>query len=271
MDCACDLFACHNESKIADCVLEDKSLEIKSKRIKLDTNTANSTSPCKVALNCSTKEELHICKGGKTTAILVQPFGKIFQMKSNGSTLQKQLIWRGLLDSGSTGDILFVKKGAKNGIPYVTRDVPQAWHTTFGIYHTYKCTEFEITLPEYSHSKRILIHPDVVEYDGKDNAPPFDLIIGEQTLSDLKAHLDWENKMITIDDIKLPMRNIKNLQIPILDFNCGLIPTMLSLVLQMLQLSVWLKYWMKNMKKLIFQKLWKNSVVILHVPNILNC
>ena len=59
-----------------------------------------------------------------------------------------------------------------------------------------------------------MINPDIVEYDEKDTAPPFNLIIGEQTLLDLKAHLDWENKMITIDDVKLPMSDIKNIQIP---------------------------------------------------------
>ncbi len=41
----------------------------------------------------------------------------------------------------------------------------------------------------------------------------YDLIIGKQTLHDIGAVLDFKEKTITIDDVLLPMRNIKNLQL----------------------------------------------------------
>jgi hypothetical protein len=102
----------------------------------------------------------------------------------------------------------------KHEILYDIRAIPQVWHTSFGIYNTYKCAEIEIIFPEYSHSKCITIRPDIIEYESDENAPPFDLIIGENTLDALNAHLDWENKMITLDETKLPMRNLRNLQTP---------------------------------------------------------
>ena len=68
--------------------------------------------------------------------------------------------------------------------------------------------------PEYSHSKRFSITPDIVEFDDPKLAPPFDLIIGTATMEDLGIILDFETKMIAIDGMNIPMRNIKNLQVP---------------------------------------------------------
>ncbi len=52
-----------------------------------------------------------------------------------------------------------------------------------------------------------------VEYDAGATAPLYDLIIGKQTLHDIGAVLDFQEKTITIDGILLPMRNIVNLQL----------------------------------------------------------
>jgi hypothetical protein len=41
----------------------------------------------------------------------------------------------------------------------------------------------------------------------------YDLIIGKQTMHDLRVKLDFQEKTITIDEILLPMRNIANLQL----------------------------------------------------------
>ena len=60
--------------------------------------------------------------------------------------------------------------------------------------------------PEYSHSKRMHITPDIVEFEDKDEAPMFDLIIGTETIQRLGIVLDFKTKMITIDEIILPMR-----------------------------------------------------------------
>ena len=65
---------------------------------------------------------------------------------------------------------------------------------------------------EYSQSKRVTINPDIVEFDEKGPEPLFDLIIGTETMSSLGIILDFQTKMIMIDDVKLPMRHIKSLQ-----------------------------------------------------------
>jgi hypothetical protein len=73
--------------------------------------------------------------------------------------------------------------------------------------------EVKLSFVEYSASKKVHLHPDIVEYS-KGGPPPFyDLIIGKQTLHDIGAVLDFKERLITIDDILLPMRNINNLQL----------------------------------------------------------
>ena len=94
-------------------------------------------------------------------------------------------MWQILLDSGSDGDIIFQKNNSNKGLPYATRVIPQIWHSSHGIFRTEKQGEVEIIFPKYSHSKRFKIYPDIVEYDGKKLAPPFDLIIGTATMEEL--------------------------------------------------------------------------------------
>ncbi len=53
--------------------------------------------------------------------------------------------------------------------------------------------------------------PDAVECD-KDSKPQYDLILGTETMKELGIILNFRDKMITIDEIILPMRNINNLQ-----------------------------------------------------------
>jgi len=54
--------------------------------------------------------------------------------------------------------------------------------------------------------------PDVVEFEDEDKAPMFDLIIDTETMQRLAIVLDIKTKMITIYEIILPMRQLKNLQ-----------------------------------------------------------
>ncbi len=54
---------------------------------------------------------------------------------------------------------------------------------------------------------------DIVEYSQGGTPPLYDLIIGNQTLHDLGAVLDFKEKTITIDEVLLPVRNINNLQL----------------------------------------------------------
>jgi len=77
---------------------------------------------------------------------------------------------------------------------------------------TEKIGDLDLVFPEYSHSKRMHITSDIVEFENEDEAPMFDLLIGTETMQRLGIVLDFKTKMITIDEIILPMRKLKNLQ-----------------------------------------------------------
>jgi len=131
---------------------------------------------------------------------------------SSGLYVKNKTI-RVLLDSGSSGDLLFLKKGSSKRISVVKRDVPQSWGTSNGTFNTNKVGDIEISFVEYSASKKVRLQPDIVEYSPGEQAPMYDLIIGKQTMHDLGVVLDFQEKTITIDEILLPMRNIVNLQL----------------------------------------------------------
>ncbi len=69
----------------------------------------------------------------------------------------------------------------------------------------------ELNYFKYSDSKRFHLEPDVVEYN-KDSKPQYDLILGTVTMKEFGIILNFRDKMITIDEIIFPMRNINNLQ-----------------------------------------------------------
>jgi hypothetical protein len=116
-----------------------------------------------------------------------------------------------LLDSGSNGDLIFVTKEKPMLLPYSKRLVPQSWNTLNGIFQTWRKARVELNFFEYSDSKRYHVEPDVVEYD-KNNRPQYDLILGTVSMKEFGIILNFKDKMITIDEIILPMRNINNLQ-----------------------------------------------------------
>ena len=118
-----------------------------------------------------------------------------------------------MLDTGSSGDLLFIQKGSQKCIPTMKRAVPQSWGTSNGTFETNKVGEITLSFVEYSLSKSVHLTPDIVEYNAGATAPLYDLIIGKQTLHDIVAVLDFKEKTITIDYILLPMRNITNLQL----------------------------------------------------------
>jgi hypothetical protein len=120
---------------------------------------------------------------------------------------------RVLLDLGSSGDLLFMKKGSSKRISIVKRVVPQLWGTSNGTFVTDKVGDIEISFVEYSASKKVCLQPDIVEYSLGNQAPMYDLIIGKQTMHDLGVKLDFQEKTITIDKILLPMKNITNPQL----------------------------------------------------------
>jgi hypothetical protein len=59
--------------------------------------------------------------------------------------------------------------------------------------------------------ERYLVEPDIVEYD-KSNRPQYDLILGIKTMKKYGIILDFKAKMVTVDEVKLPMGNINYLQ-----------------------------------------------------------
>jgi hypothetical protein len=113
----------------------------------------------------------------------------------------KQKTIRVLLDTGLSGDLLFVRKGSQKYIPTLKRAVPQSWGTSNGTLKMNKVGEVTLSFVEYSLSKSVHLTPDIVEYEAGAMTPLYDLIIGKQTLHDIGALLDFKEKTITIDSI----------------------------------------------------------------------
>ncbi len=151
---------------------------------------------------------------GRTTAVIAVMRGN----PEDGYTCQcsnkhcKQKIVRVLLESGSDGDLIFVNKDKPMLLPYSKRLVPQSWNTSNGIFQTWRKARVELNLFKYSDSKRYHVEPDVVEYN-KNNKLQYDLILDAVTMKEFGIILNFRDKMMTIDDIILPMRNINNLQV----------------------------------------------------------
>ncbi len=82
---------------------------------------------------------------------------------SSGLYIKNNTI-RVLLDSGSSGDLLFMKKGSSKCISIVKRVVPQLWGTSNGTFITNKVGDIEISFVEYSASKKVRLQLDIVEY-----------------------------------------------------------------------------------------------------------
>ncbi len=55
------------------------------------------------------------------------------------------------------------------------------------------------------------VEPDIVESDRK-NKPQYDIILGVKTMKKYGIIVDFKDKMITVDEVKLPMQNINYLQ-----------------------------------------------------------
>jgi hypothetical protein len=51
------------------------------------------------------------------------------------------------------------------------------------------------------------VEPEIIEYD-KINKPQYDLILGVKTTKKYGIILDLKDKIITVDEVKLPMQNI---------------------------------------------------------------
>jgi hypothetical protein len=133
-------------------------------------------------------------------------------MSARDQWLRQKTI-RVLLDTGSSGDLLFIRKGSQKYKPCKKRAAPQSWGTSNCTVLTKKVSEIDISFVEYSTSKSLHLTPDIVEYDTEANAPLYDLIIGKQSLHDIGTVLDFKDKTITIDIILLSIRNTVHLQL----------------------------------------------------------
>ncbi len=116
-----------------------------------------------------------------------------------------------LLDSGSNSDLIFVDKDKPMLLSYSKRLVPQSWNTLNGIFQMRRKARVELNFFEYSDSNWYHVEPDVVKYD-KNNRPQNELILGTVSMKEFGVILNFRDKMITIDEIVLPMRNINSLQ-----------------------------------------------------------
>jgi hypothetical protein len=123
----------------------------------------------------------------------------------------KQNIVQVLLDSGSKGDLIFVNKDKPILLPYLKRLVPQSWNTSNGIFLMQRKAQVELNFFEYSDSKKYHVEPDVVKYN-KINRPQYDLILETVSMKEFGIILNFRDKMITIDETILPMRDINKLQ-----------------------------------------------------------
>jgi hypothetical protein len=116
-----------------------------------------------------------------------------------------------LLDSGPDGDLYFLQKGKDKPFPYLTRQAPKSWHTSNGSFQTNGRGKLRFKFFEYSASRECTIQPDIVKYDTNHMIKPgFDLILGCNTIKELGIVFNFWTKEITLDEISLPMRNIKN-------------------------------------------------------------
>jgi hypothetical protein len=123
----------------------------------------------------------------------------------------KQTIVPVLLDSGSNGDLIFVNKDKTMLLPYSKRLVPQSWNTSNGIFLTRRKAGVELNFFEYSDSKRYRVEPDVVKYN-EINRLQYDFILGTVSMKEFGIILNFRDKMITIDETILPIRDINKLQ-----------------------------------------------------------
>ncbi len=180
-----------------------KNNQLKTKTGQFKTKTANKSA---IITETRSKSKQKIARSRQNRA------GKHDEGDSYQLIVKNKTI-RVLLDSGSSGDLLFLKKGASKHIPVIKRAVPQSWGTSNGTFVTNKVGNIKIAFVEYSSSKKALLRPDIVEYNPGIDKPMYDLIIGKETMHDLGVVLDFKEKTIQIDEILLPMRDIANLQL----------------------------------------------------------
>jgi hypothetical protein len=150
---------------------------------------------------------------GSTTAVVAVMRGNPkdgYTCQSSNKHCKQKIVWV-LLDSGSNGNLIFVNKDKPMLLLYSKRLVSQSWNTSIGIFQTWRKARVELNFFEYSDSKRYHVEPDVVEYD-EINRPQYDLILGTVSMKEFSIILNFRDKLMTIDNPILPMRDINKQQ-----------------------------------------------------------
>jgi hypothetical protein len=188
-----------------------------------DVSTASASKASDVMMTSSSQKERILKKKstlpnkdppeGKTTTIVAVMRGRLKHSHhcQRSNKHYKQKLVRVLLDSGSAGNLVFVDKDKPMLLSSSKRLVLQSWNTSNGMFQTKRKAEIKLNFFEYFDSKRYLAEPDIFEYD-KSNRPQYDLILSVKTMKEYGIILDFKDKMITVDEVKLPMQNINYLQ-----------------------------------------------------------
>ena len=145
------------------------------------------------------------------TACYAVPMAELQYRKKREGKIRQMKFWRILLDSGSDGDIIFLKKNCKQKFPIKRRHEPQEWQTSAGTFKTDKIASVELLFPEYSHSKIVTVKTDVINYETDQDRPNYDVIIGRSTMRQLGAVLDFKEKVIEWDGVKLPLEKSRRI------------------------------------------------------------
>jgi hypothetical protein len=87
-----------------------------------------------------------------------------------------------------------MKKGSSKRISVVKRVVPQSWGTSNSTFVTDRVGDIEISFVEYWASKKVRLQPNIVEYSPGDQALMYDLIIGKQTMHNLRGEVGLPRK-----------------------------------------------------------------------------
>ena len=93
-------------------------------------------------------------------------------------------VWKVLFDSGSDGDIAFIKRSDKASIDMHDQLRPLRWKTSNGIFGTNKVGNVLLTLPKFSISKIMSVRPDIQFIDEDQPPPMYGLIIGIERLAE---------------------------------------------------------------------------------------
>ncbi len=127
---------------------------------------------------------------------------------------------KGILKKKSTLLNKDPSEGKTTAIAAVMKGRPKHGHHHQGSNKHYKQKLVRVLLDSGSDGNLVFI-----EYK-KNNRPWYDLILGVKTMIRYGIILDFKDKMITVDEVKLPMQNINHLQgsstLPVLKLNHSL-------------------------------------------------